>query len=125
MAQGLIRTGFAEDLKLGQEIEGEFAKVLLAVGDSVEVKSDKRAHQTGNIYVELTYKGNPSGINASKAEWWVYEISGRFIVMKREDLLLLVERAIAEKRTRRGGDFNMTTGALVPVEWLVHRERLS
>lgn len=125
MAQGLIRTGFEEDLKLGQEIEGEFAKVLLATGESIEVKSDRLAHQTGNIYVEMTYKGKPSGIFASKADWWVYEIKGHFIVMTRERMLELVERAIVEKRTRRGGDFNMTTGALVPVEWLVHRERLS
>lgn len=123
MAAGLVRTGFEEDLKLGQEIEGEFAKVLLSAGNDVEVKSDKRAHQTGNIYVELTFKGKPSGINTSRATWWVYEMQGRFLVIRREDLLVLVERAIAEKRTRRGGDYNMTTGALVPVEWLVHRER--
>lgn len=123
MTAGLTRTGFDEDLKLGQEVEGQFAQVLLASGENIEVKSDRRATSTGNIYVEVEYKGKPSGITKSTAEWWTYEINGRFITMRRLDLLALVERAMEEGRSRRGGDYNMTKGALVPVEWLVFRER--
>ena len=123
MSKGLIRTGFHEDLKLGQEVEGHLANILQEGGDTIEVKSDKRASQTGNIYVELTYKGKPSGITKSKAKWWVYEIDGRYFILPLKEMKALAKRAIIEGKVTRGGDFNATEGALVPVEWLVFRER--
>lgn len=123
MAKGLVRTGFKEDLKIGQEAEGTLAGILLTKGGDVEVKSDRRAIDTHNIYVETSYKGKPSGITSSEAHWWAYEINGRFFVLRRKDMAALVERATLEGRTRRGGDYNMTEGVLVPVEWLVFMER--
>ena len=124
MAVGLVRTGFAEDLKIGQDAEGKLAIILASVGGDIEVKSDKRATKTHNIFVETAYKGKPSGITSSTAEWWVYEIEGRFFIMTNEDMTALVARATAEGKTRRGGDFNMTDGVLIPVEWLVFLERV-
>lgn len=41
----------------------------------VEVKSDTRAAQTGNIAIEFACSGRPSGIAATKADWWVHFIS--------------------------------------------------
>lgn len=123
MAEGLVRTGFTEDLKLGNEVEGVLAQALLAQGSTIEVKSDRRAKDTGNIYVELKYKGKPSGITASEAEWWAYEIEGRFFVMRRSVMKDLAKRAFMEGRVASGGDYDLTIGALVPVEWLVFRER--
>jgi hypothetical protein len=43
--------------------------------------------------------------------------------MRIEDLQKLVERAKLEGRVRRGGDYNLTEGVLIPVEWLVFMER--
>jgi hypothetical protein len=123
MTKGLTRTGFKEDLKIGSRAEGKLAMVLRKEGGDIEVKSDQRAHLTHNIYVEFSYKGKPSGIATSEAHWWAYEIQGRFFLMRIEDLQKLVERAKLEGRVRRGGDYNLTEGALVPVEWLVFMER--
>lgn len=123
MTKGIVRSGFKEDLKIGQRAEGTLATALRKVGGDVEVKSDQRAHLTHNIYVEFSYKGRPSGIATSEAHWWAYEIQGRYFLMRIEDLRKLVERAKLEGRVRRGGDYNMTEGALVPVEWLVYLER--
>jgi len=123
MTKGVVRSGFKEDLKIGQKAEGKLATILRKEGGDIEVKSDQRAIVTHNIYVEYSYKGKPSGIAKSEAHWWAYEISGRFILMRIEDLQKLVERAKLEGRTRRGGDYNLTEGALIPVEWLVFMER--
>ena len=38
----------------------------------IEVKSDRRSHETGNIAIECAYGGEPSGIEATRAAWWVY-----------------------------------------------------
>jgi hypothetical protein len=38
----------------------------------VEVKSDRMSKTTGNVAIEYSYGGEPSGIEATKAEWWVY-----------------------------------------------------
>jgi len=38
----------------------------------VEVKSDRAAHKTGNVVIENKYGGSPSGIESTKATWWVY-----------------------------------------------------
>ena len=36
-----------------------------------EVKKDRLAERTKNVAIELTHKGNPSGIVASTADYWV------------------------------------------------------
>lgn len=123
MTKGVVRSGFKEDLKIGQKAEGKLATILRKEGGDIEVKSDQRAHITHNIYVEISYKGRPSGITTSEAHWWAYEIQGRYFLMRIEDLQKLVERAKLEGRVRRGGDYNLTEGVLIPVEWLVYMER--
>jgi hypothetical protein len=40
----------------------------------VEVKSDRWAGKTGNLCIEYEYRGSPSGIEASKADYWLYFI---------------------------------------------------
>jgi len=38
----------------------------------IEVKSDRMSKRTGNVAIEYSYGGEPSGIEATKAKWWVY-----------------------------------------------------
>jgi len=37
-----------------------------------EIKSDKLSAKTGNMCIEYSYRGNPSGINATIADYWGY-----------------------------------------------------
>lgn len=39
-----------------------------------EVKSDKMTAITGNLCIEYEYKGKPSGINATKADYYIYYV---------------------------------------------------
>ena len=41
-------------------------------GIGVEVKSDRAAHKTGNVVIENSYGDKPSGIETTRATWWVY-----------------------------------------------------
>jgi len=41
-------------------------------GIGVEVKSDRAAHKTGNVVIENKYGDRPSGIETTRATWWVY-----------------------------------------------------
>ena len=38
----------------------------------VEVKSDRMSTVTGNVAIEYSYGGEPSGIEATQAKWWAY-----------------------------------------------------
>ncbi len=81
------------DLELGQSYEDEAIRLLGGSGrtikkapkdkafsdwdfclddESFEVKADRLAHRTGNLVIEHTCNGRPSGIRSTKAEWWCY-----------------------------------------------------
>jgi hypothetical protein len=48
-------------------------------GDQIvlrEMKSDRIAHVSGNIVIECMYRGQPSGIQTTAADYWNYYIPG-------------------------------------------------
>ncbi len=61
----------------------------------VEVKRDLKAAETGNVAVEISYRGQPSGIMTSKANWWA-------IVLERE---ALITKTTTLQRFTLTGDF--------------------
>jgi len=77
---------FDLDFRFGQQGEQSVANVLSI--ETVEVKTDRRWKETGNIYIETyfyslaTKDWIPSGINITKATHWAFKL---------EDAILLVE----------------------------------
>lgn len=70
-----------------------------------EVKRDSYTKRTGNIVIEFTSSGKPSGIATTKSEWYIYLVDGEvcayFIPTER------LKEAIAAKEyymIRRVGD---------------------
>lgn len=59
-------------LEGGKEWEN-MLRDLLASGE-VECKRDYRAHETGNVFVEVECRGNASGLSTTEAEWWVFGV---------------------------------------------------
>lgn len=59
----------------GEAGEHRLIQVLRDAGDgntfTIEVKTDRRAAETGNVYIELKVAGKPSGILTTKATWFV------------------------------------------------------
>ena len=72
------------DLRAGEEGESKIADLLSL--DTVEVKTDKRWKETGNLYIETDCyyrmgQWKPSGISVSKATHWAFML---------EDMALIV-----------------------------------
>ena len=64
----------------------------------VEVKSDRAAHKTGNVVIENKYGDKPSGIETTKAAWWVYITKCNLYWIKPEDIKKCIEDNSIEAR---------------------------
>jgi hypothetical protein len=53
---------------------------------SVEIKYDRLAHATGNVAIEVAYRGQPSGIMTSEAAYWAIVVASDALVVKTEVL---------------------------------------
>lgn len=87
----------------------------------IEVKrDDKRPLETKHIFVEVEYKGDPSGITTTEAEYWAHSWRpGCFVLMPTDDLKKLVDRALRTGKRVNGGDKLASQGALVPLDWIL------
>lgn len=69
---------FALQLKDGQEVEEAFRRILLSKDTKFEVKAESNLwHDTGNLVVEYESYKEPSGIAATKADYWVHLLRSR------------------------------------------------
>jgi hypothetical protein len=67
---------FDLDLDFGQLHEEMLWHSLSKKGNvTVEVKTDRIAHRTGNVAVEFMYKSKPSGILTTKADEWFFVVT--------------------------------------------------
>jgi len=68
---GKANNKFDIDLKYGQEREERIEKILKE--GKLEVKTERDWwFKTGNIAIEVECNGKPSGIMATKADYWVH-----------------------------------------------------
>lgn len=117
---------WVEDIKLGNEYQRKF--ISLITYDSIaippgkfkeydiavmrgadrtlyEIKADRKLKTTGNIVIEFAYKNEPSGINTTLADFWVYFAVGMgfFYLIPTDD----IKKAIDDNKYTRiikGGD---------------------
>lgn len=94
--------------------------------ERVEVKTDEKARETGNAYIEFAClrlgKYRASGIAITKAEWWVHvlEPQSLAVVIGVERLKILARKARADGRVAecvRGS--HPTKGVLIPLKDLL------
>ena len=106
-------------------VREELANRLVDGRLSVEVKSDYVVQQSGNVAIEYRYRGQPSGIAATKAEYWWIFFSGKFyfdevsVVIKTERLRALARHHYERGHISIGGDDNASEMVLVPKEDLL------
>lgn len=132
---------FNEDLKLGhrfeefvlkrvrlrypnaKRIDGEYKGgdiYIPEINEMVECKFDRMAHKTGNIALEVGYKGNPSGIVTSKSKWWAVGIKKGFFIILTEELKM----TCVLYDTINGGDNGNSKIKLIPIDDLVRTFKL-
>lgn len=129
---------FKEDLELGKEAEfficsilkgSQWPKAHLNEGESLhaydiatkdftaEVKYDVSSEKTGNVFFELSYKGNPSGIMNSESDIWFEVLPGEGVYI--QQTARLREIVESKKSTCRVidscGDNGDSSGVIVPI----------
>ncbi len=77
-------SSFDLDFRYGYAGE-QLVEELLTSGKTVEVKRDRRWHETGNLYIEFdcwynsTQSWQPSGISVTKADYWAFVLEERLV----------------------------------------------
>ena len=116
---------FDLDLEFGRLGE-QFVEDMQVGNKKIEVKTERDIWKTtGNIAIEIRYKGNPSGLSTTDSTVWIHllcyngTIEGGFIfsVPKlKETIKSLLNDKIA--RLVMGGDDNMSQLVLIPIKEL-------
>lgn len=86
-----VTQGYAPDYDIRVDFaRGEIAEnklaTLLGEGATIEVKTDFRCQDTGNIYFEYKCKGKPSGLATTKADWFVIAVGTVMTVLSTAEL---------------------------------------
>jgi hypothetical protein len=118
----MYNSHFDVDLRFGQVTEGLVKMMLSKDSDLlIEVKTDRLAIKTGNIAIEYECRGKPSGIAATKADWWAIQYTdGAILFIKTERLKEICRRLYKTSANKSGGDDNASKMILVPLKELLH-----
>jgi hypothetical protein len=122
LTKGYVKE-FDLDLKFGKMGE-EFVQNVLEGDSKIEIKTERDIWKdTGNIAVEIRYKGKDSGITITEASTWIHllsykdEIVGGFIlnVKKLKERIKVLNK---EKKVKivMGGDDNESQLVLIPIK---------
>jgi hypothetical protein len=107
---------FDIDLAYGKQKEHRFSEIAHS---RIEVKSDRQARKTGNVYVEYESRGKPGGIEATDADFWAQEVDDDvFIIMPVERMKELVRRRLDKYGPTLGGDGHTSKGVLLRISEL-------
>ena len=117
--------GFDLDLEFGKLGE-EFVRDMQVGNKKIEVKTERDIWKTtGNIAIELRYKGNPSGLSTTESSVWVHLLSYKGVIeggfMFKVDLLKEKIKKLhksGDLKIVMGGDDNMSQMALLPIKEL-------
>lgn len=103
---------------VGERLVGTFLESL--AGSKIEVKTDHRVNETGNVFVESHQKNHtsdwrPSGINTSESDFWCFAgPSGNgFITIKKTALFELAMSAPRATVNAANKETNSARGRLV------------
>lgn len=111
-------TKFNKDLSYGKKHE----KLVMKSMENFELKTDRMAHKTGNVYVEFQSRGKNSGITTSKSDTWIFKIvskGDRHLFSIHIPLTRLKKLVSKDYRIVPGGDNLTSKGYLVPMNDLI------
>ena len=111
-------TKFNKDLSYGKRHE----KLVMKSMENFELKTDRMAHKTGNVYVEFEYRCKDSCIRTSKSDTWIFKIvskGDRHLFSIHIPLTRLKKLVSTDYRVVPGGDKLTSRGYLVPLTDLI------
>lgn len=110
------------DLPFGEKYEQQLKEFY--EGKKIEVKTERDIWKsTGNHVVEYKYKGNPSGIAVTKADFWGVVLTLEdnpvmFYIIPTDKMKLLARKYYNSNKIVKGGDNNDSEMVLVPIKEL-------
>ena len=115
--------GFDLDLEFGKLGE-DFVRDMQVGNKKIEVKTERDIWKTtGNIAIELRYRGNPSGLSTTESSVWVHLLSHNGVIeggfMFKVDLLKEKIKKLhksGDLKMVMGGDDNLSQMALLPIK---------
>jgi hypothetical protein len=85
----------------------------------IEIKCDRRAEKTGNVFIEIECNKTYSGIITTTAEWFVYQTDSRIFWIKTKELrdyLIAEAKELPMFNNTPRGEMSSVRGYLVPVQ---------
>jgi hypothetical protein len=129
MSKPFTKYDFITDLDYGKASEKTIAGILGLSSKEFEVKTERDWWtRTGNIAIELEYKGKASGINKTQATYWIHVLQEKdepfcFVIIPVKKLKILVEKLIKSgEEPRMVGDGNNSKCLIVKKEILLNYE---
>ena len=117
-------SSFTHDLAFGEKAE-DWANDIFKGGKKIEVKYDRIAHRTGNVFIEYESRNKPSGIATTDADYWIYKLENT-------ECAIIFPVPYLKNKLREyfnqqqyliiGGDQNTSKGFLVPIQKLITNE---
>jgi hypothetical protein len=117
---------FAKSLEFGEHFEKLIEEILTKL--PIEVKTDKKYQDTGNLYIETKSRGKQSGINTTPAVYWAFNLYREdfelptFLFIPTERLKKYVSQLNYVKKDggdKDGGGNKTSEGYLVKAEDLI------
>ena len=120
---------FDIDLQFGLIYEKRLKRLLKEDG-KIEVKTERDTWaSTGNIAIEIRFRGKPSGLSGTKADWWfhILTLDGEMVTMvcfPVDKLKQIVKELLDKKLVKKvmGGDNNDSELLLVPIDKLLSKK---
>jgi len=111
---------FYYDLDFGEKAE-DWINQLFSDGKKIEVKYDRMAHKSGNVYVEYQSRGKKSGIATTQANYWIFIIDKKQagIIVNVNKLKEICRIAYQLGHIVKGGDNDTSLGFLIPINQIV------
>ena len=112
-----------EDMLFGK-IGEDFTKDLFEGNTKMEIKTERDIWKTtGNIAIEIRYKGKPSGISTTKSSVWIHLLSYKGVIeggfiLKVDQLRGKIKKLQKSGNLKMvmGGDFNASQMVLLPIK---------
>lgn len=84
-----------------------------------EVKNDLKGDKTGNMSIEYMSRGKSSGIDVTKANYFVEKFKGTFYVIETESLRQAIKEKKYYRTNVRGGDLDTSISHLFKPEVII------
>lgn len=94
MKYDLVDIQFSQWAFKDWDIKATFNKCWKLIERTYEVKEDRKAEETWNVWIEYMFNGNPSGIYTSKADYIVYKIGDKFYYADRVRFIIELSKTL-------------------------------